>query len=504
MAEQKNQAVKTMYGMWLKNNLDHYRFVSGQARDLQKKLLDLQVNTVEDEEILKDYYIQFCNMMVRNPFIFFLGMESNQKYDIVTYEEEFFLVENQYGVFVPIKFLKENNIPISYSFTDEKKQAEIKAEEIKKWNSEVLGKLKLDVDGLFKTKNIAKKDKFYTALVFLLLCGYFYFSNPAMLQAFSFKNIFQVAGALLICIVLLIFILGIVEYKAAIRLKKAQKDWSTCQALENFIGILPQKIGECDRRLSEVLADKGQNQSSDMASPRKESIVDDISEMHKKITMLASSPKKIQSRVGSFGVVLMVISLAFFYCMQNDMLNEKVKSLNLSAFFEKLGNRDDKNSSPSETLDREKKMVKIDIESAKASSTLKSSKNANYKVQNVLDESYTTSWQEGKKGDGIGEYIRLSFKEDQNVSRIVIVNGNARTEEIYLKNNRLKIARLVFSDGSETEINLEDSYSTTGQTIDLPSPVLTREVSIYIKEVYPGSAYKDTCISGISLYRIAD
>ena len=89
--------------------------------------------------------------------------------------------------------------------------------------------------------------------------------------------------------------------------------------------------------------------------------------------------------------------------------------------------------------------------------------------------------------------IDKNFKNKVKINQINLVNGISKTNELYLKNNRLKQATLTFDDGSQEIINIQDKYNQK-QNISFSSHE-TQSVTIAIKEVYRGSKYQDTCIS---------
>lgn len=135
-------------------------------------------------------------------------------------------------------------------------------------------------------------------------------------------------------------------------------------------------------------------------------------------------------------------------------------------------------------------------DSVTASSALPSDSVDSYFPQFVLDENRNTAWVEGADGDGIGEWIMLQSNTPQSVGAIFITNGFTKSQDIYYKNNRVKKVKIEFSDGSSFTQELYDDYATD-TPISFKTPVSTRSVKITILEVYKGSKYQDTCISGI-------
>ncbi|OHD55666.1 MAG: hypothetical protein A2Y33_13610 [Spirochaetes bacterium GWF1_51_8] len=164
-----------------------------------------------------------------------------------------------------------------------------------------------------------------------------------------------------------------------------------------------------------------------------------------------------------------------------------------------------------------------------SSSTLKPEGANNYSVKNVLDQKFSTCWAEGVKGQGIGEWIEISFSDGVYLEKIAIANGYLKTPDLTIKNSAVKDYKLVlyFDEQvwtvkgelgiwgtSHIELDTDQEvrdYTTVidlagGISIDgheLPDqPVI--KLRIYIESVYPGTKYEDTCISDIFLYGFAE
>lgn len=54
------------------------------------------------------------------------------------------------------------------------------------------------------------------------------------------------------------------------------------------------------------------------------------------------------------------------------------------------------------------------------------------------DKNLSTAWVEGAQNDGIGEWIKLSGTNQQTLSGLRIINGYAKSSDLYGKNNRVK------------------------------------------------------------------
>lgn len=114
-------------------------------------------------------------------------------------------------------------------------------------------------------------------------------------------------------------------------------------------------------------------------------------------------------------------------------------------------------------------------------------------------------WVEGKDDYGIGEYIEFELdyssyrSNDYDGWIIEILNGYVNPEKphLYKQNSRIKKAS-VFADGKKVQdVCFNDYVELTN--IKIPGNI--QKVKIVIDEVYEGSKYKDTCITGISAAR---
>lgn len=119
-----------------------------------------------------------------------------------------------------------------------------------------------------------------------------------------------------------------------------------------------------------------------------------------------------------------------------------------------------------------------------------------YGPRSLLDGDATTAWVEGRSGDGIGEWIVLSWAVERQLSALRVVNGYGKSGRLFDRNGRVTRARLDFSDGRSMEVVLRDSPEAQQLTIS-PS-VRTRWVRLQILEVARGAMYSDTAISELS------
>lgn len=169
-----------------------------------------------------------------------------------------------------------------------------------------------------------------------------------------------------------------------------------------------------------------------------------------------------------------------------------------------------------------------------------------YSAKKAVDGKIETAWVEGVEGDGIGEYIMFnlnfasipSYEDFENNNRyvivdIIIINGVAKNQNIFKMNNRIKKATLEVYEAevairqidpwvvskqepilnSTFEINLKDTMEP--QRFKIKFKPKQKPISgslssflcvgkLTIKEVYPGTKYKDTGVSEIKARRIDD
>jgi hypothetical protein len=111
-------------------------------------------------------------------------------------------------------------------------------------------------------------------------------------------------------------------------------------------------------------------------------------------------------------------------------------------------------------------------------------------------------WAEGVKGDGIGEWIGFYYTEESR--SFYIFNGyfDPKYTHLFTRNNRIKRIRVEgYSDSNKTketfkysqEFTLED----TPQIQKIEIPVGYHHFKMVILDVYKGTHYEDTCLSGV-------
>ena len=147
---------------------------------------------------------------------------------------------------------------------------------------------------------------------------------------------------------------------------------------------------------------------------------------------------------------------------------------------------------------------------AEASSTLAPQGDHSYSVSNLTNQDRGNTWAEGADGDGVGEYVEIrqlcnvgasEAPERLTFTELCIVNGYAENDTKWQENGRVKSLKLYYSGEYMGTISLEDTAKP--QFIDLSAlnmTVVNGEEAAFrfeIAEVYQGTVYEDTCITGI-------
>lgn len=133
------------------------------------------------------------------------------------------------------------------------------------------------------------------------------------------------------------------------------------------------------------------------------------------------------------------------------------------------------------------------VKQATSSSNLEPDGDGNYEPANLSDRLLDSMWCEGnKEGDGVGEWVELTFKAKKSVSSVTLVNGIGSALGVWMKGNRATGAKLGFSDGTSHPIEIKGTMRP--QTIEFPSKD-TSSVRITFTGVTKGREYNDLCIS---------
>ncbi len=138
----------------------------------------------------------------------------------------------------------------------------------------------------------------------------------------------------------------------------------------------------------------------------------------------------------------------------------------------------------------------------RCSSCLPSEGGNTYTAEMLNDGNFKTAWAEGAKDDGIGEWVEFKIKNHpgKNVKTTTfwglnISNGYRKSKEIWAKNSRVKQLQMDINGKPRLLINLKDTIFNQNvgfRSFDIKPGDIIR---FTIKEIYPGSKYKDTCIT---------
>jgi hypothetical protein len=143
-------------------------------------------------------------------------------------------------------------------------------------------------------------------------------------------------------------------------------------------------------------------------------------------------------------------------------------------------------------------MPALTVVRGKASTSMPRWKSYTFEPSNLTDGKLDTSWQPRSTSGGVGEWFQLDFDGYVRLSRCSVGNGLQLVDalgDLFLLNNRLKKARLIFSDGVEQPITFDPTQR--GQVrFDVPA-VRTKSVRLVVDEIEPGSKFKDLAVSEI-------
>ena len=123
-----------------------------------------------------------------------------------------------------------------------------------------------------------------------------------------------------------------------------------------------------------------------------------------------------------------------------------------------------------------------------------------YSPEKAMDKSNKTFWCEGKEDDGVGETLKITWKP-RVIEGLLVAHGVLLNKKYFEFNNRIKDYEATFflAGGREKTIkgNFKDYDYGRWERINLWG--CTTGVEIKILSVYPGTKFKDTCISDIYL-----
>lgn len=137
---------------------------------------------------------------------------------------------------------------------------------------------------------------------------------------------------------------------------------------------------------------------------------------------------------------------------------------------------------------------------ATASSSLVDTERLSYQPTEI-GRGRETAWAEGVTGDGVGESITMTLKKSAPIKKVGIVNGYAKSAELYYANNRPAELDVSVNGGKAIRVKLPDEYLKRERFyFDLATGgELVKTVKFTIAKVYNGSQFSDTSISEVVL-----
>ena len=139
----------------------------------------------------------------------------------------------------------------------------------------------------------------------------------------------------------------------------------------------------------------------------------------------------------------------------------------------------------------------------RASSQLADSGSNRYGIANLEDGDFSTCWAEAGPGNGVGEYLEFQFRGESEGKTAFhgfsLKNGYTKSPELWKKNTRAKTLEVSVNGKKMSDVQLLDTGKS--QWVALKDVQLGPGdvMRLTVKAVYPGSRYKDLCISEIHL-----
>lgn len=135
---------------------------------------------------------------------------------------------------------------------------------------------------------------------------------------------------------------------------------------------------------------------------------------------------------------------------------------------------------------------------ADASSQHEDMGDISYYPENAIDNDLATAWVEGVDGEGQGEWLSVTFDNEEPIEALRIRNGYQKSEEAYNTNNRVKTALVEFEDGSVERFTLKD-MNNTEQVVVFSEAKRGNAITIIIQSAYLSHDDNDTCITEIGI-----
>ena len=137
--------------------------------------------------------------------------------------------------------------------------------------------------------------------------------------------------------------------------------------------------------------------------------------------------------------------------------------------------------------------------SASASSTLDPQPPNTYVAANSIDGDPATAWAEGRKGSAAGATITWTFDRPVDLRRVEVINGYAKSDDLFLKNLRIRSADVTTASGRLTT-TLKDTADVQALRVPRGS---TDFVRLRIASVYGDPVLEDCLLSEIDFFTAA-
>lgn len=135
--------------------------------------------------------------------------------------------------------------------------------------------------------------------------------------------------------------------------------------------------------------------------------------------------------------------------------------------------------------------------SVEASSVYPPEGGVTYDARMAIDGKLATAWVEGEEGSGLGSWLKVTVKDQQELTGLRMWAGLWSSYDFWTRANRPKTIEVKFDDGSTELLELEDKMEA--QVLMFSKPRRSSTVRIRIKAVYSGNTWFDTAISEVQI-----
>lgn len=130
----------------------------------------------------------------------------------------------------------------------------------------------------------------------------------------------------------------------------------------------------------------------------------------------------------------------------------------------------------------------------KASASLFSTRGETYAPENLLDDDPATVWAVDGAQAGVGQWVEVDFPGLRRVEKVGIRNGDQGPDG-FARSNRVREARLVLSDGTQTTVELKDEPGV--QWFRLPARATT-SLRLVIVSLHPAEVVRFRNVTSLS------